>query len=517
MENESTFFSFFSYIKDKINSLISSVPYYFKQDTRYLTSITHDKIYQTSTENNDMAYLFKMKSKKNDIINHLKKYKNNFNRSYSLNDDSNVSLSLTELSSKEDFSFNENELKIKEEFEDSLINIDSDIEGEKDFKNYYRNNSSFLGQKLARNYFNENFNLNLSKENNSNYDIQEKIKNVNMHSKIKRSKKVKKTLNKRKTCEIKQEMNMKDIRRLNNEYFSYKKQLKLKNKINNNFLKRLKSNVLINSERITKEEKNKNSNKHPFDNLSFTHPERFSLYSTQKKMKLEKKESKKNKENNLFSISLENNININPISIKSNINQKNNSKIVDKNSGILNISPVKSCEINKIDNLSSDFSFKECNDIKNQNDINLSKLIDDSNTSSCIQSTFGKYNISNEAKDINNNIMPNINNDSLVNINKNNNQDTFMDIDECYKTSKKHITNNKEQNNLFPITTYNNPFLKACNHFEKNKEPNQNKKENNINSNNISDKAFFQGKNLFNANGINNNGIKDFNFSLGKK
>ena len=143
--------------------------------------------------------------------------------------------------------------------------------------------------------------------------------------------------------------------------------------------------------------------------------------------------------------------------------------------------------------------------------------MDDSNTSSCIQSTFGKYNLSNETKDINNSFNPNIYKDSFVNVNKNNIQDTFMDLDECYKNSKKHITDNKEQNNLFPITTYNNPFLKACNHFGKNKEPNQNNKINNINSNNTNDKAFFQGKNLFNVDGNNNNGIKDFSFSLGKK
>ena len=94
-----------------------------------------------------------------------------------------------------------------------------------------------------------------------------------------------------------------------NDYFEIF--LKFENKENNNniFLRQKESNRFIN-EHTTQKKEEKKANKHPFENLTFTHPERFSLYSTNKKRKLEKSTPKKKNNSLFFSISNENDINI---------------------------------------------------------------------------------------------------------------------------------------------------------------------------------------------------------------
>jgi hypothetical protein len=310
-------------------------------------------------------------------------------------------------------------------------------------------------------------------------------------------------------------MNYKDVKRISNEYSSYKAKLKYKNKINNNFLQQIKNNeqIIINS--VNKNERVKEINKLPFDNLTFTHPERFSFYSTQKKLKLEKNISKKNKKPNLFSITVENDINIIP-----SLN-KNELKSLDKNSGVLNISPVKSCESFGISNLSKDFTFGESRESnKSENEINLSKLLNENNNgpSNSKEDSLDKNNkpFNNESKNNNNSsINKNFNGISFTsnnNFNSNSSQDYFMDIDECYlnKSNKKQNTNKKDKennkHNVFPITSNNNPFLTG----------NKTNENNTINSNFSNSVEYFKGKNFFNINGNNNNGSKALNFSFGK-
>lgn len=315
-------------------------------------------------------------------------------------------------------------------------------------------------------------------------------------------------------------MNYKDVKRISKEYSSYKAKLKYKNKINNNFLQQIKNNeqIIINS--VNKNERVKEINKLPFDNLTFTHPERFSFYSTQKKLESEKNVSKGNKKPNLFSITIENDINIIP-SLDKNIENKNEVKPFNKNSGSLNISPVKSCESFKISNVSKDFTFGESYEsIKTDNEITLSQLINENNNDSSIYK--------HHSLDKNNNIFSiesQNNNNSLVNrpfnvssFNSNNNnsnsQDYFMDIDEhnLNKDDKQNTNKKEKESNIIPITRSNNPFLVGNNINKNNKDNNKN----NINSNIPNNAEFFKGSNLFNINGNNNNESKALNFSFGK-
>ena len=252
-------------------------------------------------------------------------------------------------------------------------------------ENYYLNNSNILGKKHNRYQFEE--------------EKEKEIKNGKRNEK-----------------------NYNDVKRLSDEFCSYKKKLRLKNKINKKFRKTIKENEQINIKKI---------NKKPFNILFSTNPERFSLYSTQKKMKLDKKESYS------LSITTENNIMFLPCEIKDNKENENELKQEEKIKGKINISPVKSCEISKINNISNDFSFRESNDTKCANDVNLSTLIDD-------------------------------NNNSKTHI------DLSMDIEEYNPLIKNQRENDESKKNIkansFQITTNNNPFLFPNNKFEKKTE-----------------------------------------------
>ena len=147
-------------------------------------------------------------------------------------------------------------------------------------ENYYLNNSNILGKKHNRYQFEEG---------------KEKIKNGKRNEK-----------------------NYDDVKRLSDEFCSYKKKLKLKNKINKKFRKKIRENDQISIKKI---------NKNPFNVLFSTNPERFSLYSTQKKMKLDKKESYS------LSITTENNIMFLPCEIKDNKENENKLKQEEKIKG----------------------------------------------------------------------------------------------------------------------------------------------------------------------------------------
>ena len=282
--------------------------------------------------------------------------------------------------------------------------------------------------------------------------------------------------------------------------------------------------------------------KYPFKNLFFTHPERFSVHSNQthKKRKSEKKEKSKSKKE-LYSliISNENNINIPSCAKIEKIENKIIDKVCDEDSVVLNISPIQGCEVSNAINFSdNDFSFKDKNDIKCDNDVNLSKLIEENynNNSSFISQNIIENNPI--YSDIVNNVINNnyqvdniSNNNNFTDNNNNNNniQDLVMDIDESnfHKINKIENNNNSTRiinqvplntlNNQMSLTTSNNPFLMASNMCQNNKKPNDNANENNINSNNGMNKSFFEGKNLFNINGNNNkNEFNGLNFSFGK-
>ena len=414
MKGENSFFSFFTNIKDKINSFFTSVTYSSKneiKDLNYLTTKKQDKSTENNNYNNYLSYLIR------------KKQKNNFNTFFHQNKIYyNLSSTFSEISSKENYDLNDTQIESNNDNESIMSFYNNNI-----VENYYLNNSNILGKKHNRYQFEE--------------EKEKEIKNGKRNEK-----------------------NYNDVKRLNDEFCSYKKKLKLKNKINKRFRKKIKENDQISIKKI---------NKKPFNILFSTNPERFSLYSTQKKMKLDKKESYS------LSITTENNIMFLPCEIKDNKENKNESKQEEKIKGKINISPVKSCEISKINNISNDFSFRESNDTKCANDVNLSTLIDD-------------------------------NNNSKTHI------DLSMDIEEYNPLIKNQRENNESKKNIkansFQITTNNNPFLFPNNKFEKKIE--NNTFNNNENSNN--NKPFFEGKNLFNINGNNNNISNGLNFSFGK-
>ena len=414
MKGENSFFSFFTNIKDKINSFFTSVTYSSKneiKDLNYLTTKKQDKSTENNNYNNYLSYLIR------------KKQKNNFNTFFHQNKIYyNLSSTFSEISSNENYDLNDTQIESNNDNESIMSLYNNNIE-----ENYYLNNSNILGKKHNRYQFEE--------------EKEKEIKNGKRNEK-----------------------NYNDVKRLSDEFISYKKKLKLKNKINKKFRKKIKENEQINIKKI---------NKKPFNILFSTNPERFSLYSTQKKMKLDKKESYS------LSITTENNIMFLPCEIKDNKENKNELKQEEKIKGKINISPVKSCEISKINNISNDFSFRESNDTKCANDVNLSTLIDD-------------------------------NNNSKTHI------DLSMDIEEYNPLIKNQRENDESKKNIkansFQITTNNNPFLFPNNKFEKKIE--NNTFNNNENANN--NKPFFEGKNLFNIYGNNNNISSGLNFSFGK-
>ena len=189
-------------------------------------------------------------------------------------------------------------------------------------------------------------------------------------------------------------------------------------------------------------------------------------------------------------------------------------KSFDKNCENLNISSVKSCEINMINNLGQDFSGKDCN---NKSDINLSKLIDANNQYSSNVINFINNPVP-ENNNFNNIFMPCSSNNCNINY-----QDHYMDIDENnFDKNKINQNNNQKEtaNNSFQKIGNNNTFLIdiSTNNYEKVKVNNKSNNDININSNNLNNKTIFEGKNLFNIN--ENNDKKDFqnlSFSFGKK
>ena len=520
MGDENILFSLFTNIKDRITSFFSSASYSSKQGTQKLITNIDNKFYNSTEEKNNITYLMKKRGKRISKYFNKQRISKEYNHSISLKEDSNISIRLSELSSQEEINYDETESNLSGEYDHMLSISNNYIDGELDFKNNYRNNYSFLGQKNPRNFFNENFYNMEEDENNSNLNnndiLPEIIKDKMINSEYRKSKKHKKRLIKKsKASQIKQEINYKDVKRISHEYSSYKAKLKFRNKINNNFLQQIKNSEEICINKVNKNARINETNKLPFDNLTFTHPERFSFYSTQKKLKLEKNISKKNKKPNLFSITVENDINIIP-----SLN-KNELKSLDKNSGVLNIFPVKSCESFGISNLNKDFTFGESRESnKSENENNLSKLINENNNgpSNSKEDSLDKNNkpFNNESKNNNNSsINKNFNGISFSsnnNFNSSNSQDYFMDVDECYlnKSNKKQNTNKKEKennkHNIFPITSNNNPFLTG-------NKTNENNKNNSNFSNSV---EYFKGKNFFNINGNNNNGSNAFNFSFGK-
>ena len=260
-----------------------------------------------------------------------------------------------------------------------------------------------------------------------------------------------------------------------------------------------------------KKEKNKKIIRPPFDNLCFTHPERFSFYSTQKKIKLEKSESKYKNKSNLFSISTENNINIIQNSNKLNNENNNEFKYSDKNIGNINVSSIDSGDNSKIFSISSDFTFGENYENQSDDNTNLNKLLNEN------------INNSSFLNQIINATSKNDNLNDLCSIDNNNSksQDYFMDIDEnnLIKNSNRKQCNqsNEKISSIFPITTKNNPFINKLSYSFENKEQNKNNNENNINQNILSNNEFFKSKNLFNINENNNKkDLSNLNFSFGK-
>ena len=459
MKSENSLFSFFVNIKDKITSFFSSIGYSSKEDINKLIPAINNKFHKSTEETN---YLLNKRSQKNRKYFNNNKLGKKYSQSFTLGD-SDTSIGLSEIYSEEELDFYENKPNLMKEY-GYYLNSNNYINIENYFENNHPNNLRFIGQKYSRNFFDENSNyfnyLNDSKQENS--DIFSCIyKYEFLDSELKRCKKRNKSSNKNKITKAKMEKNDKDIKRISNEFFIYKAKLI----------------------------------RPPFDNLCFTHPERFSFYSTQKKIKLEKSESKYKNKSNLFSISTENNINIIQNSNKLNNENNNEFKYSDKNIGNINVSSIDSGDNSKIFSISSDFTFGENYENQSDDNTNLNKLLNENINNS----SFLNQNINATSKNDNLNDLCSIDNNSKS-------QDYFMDIDEnnLIKNSNRKQCNqsNEKISSIFPITTKNNPF---------------NNNENNINQNILSNNEFFKSKNLFNINENNNKkDLSNLNFSFGK-
>ena len=186
MKGENSFFSFFSNIKDKINSFFTSVTYSSKNEIKNLNYLTTKKQDKSTENNNYLSYLIR------------KKQKNNFNTFFHQNKIYyNLSSTFSEISSKENYDLNDTQIESNNDNESIMSFYNNNIE-----ENYYSNNSNILGKKHNRYQFEEG---------------KEKIKNGKRNDK-----------------------NYDDVNRLSDEFCSYKKKLKLKNKINKKFRKKIK-------------------------------------------------------------------------------------------------------------------------------------------------------------------------------------------------------------------------------------------------------------------------------------
>ena len=170
MFGENSFFSFFTNVKDKINSFFSSVKSISKKDVNIFNSISNNKLSESSEHNNYISYLLRKSSCKKHRKNKNKKFSKNLSNSYSINEDSYLSSTLSEISTKENFCLNESQITLNDEYDEfgnksSLNNIN---EGEQDFKNYYRYNSSNIGKKHQRYFFEENNDASSFNEDNNN-------------------------------------------------------------------------------------------------------------------------------------------------------------------------------------------------------------------------------------------------------------------------------------------------------------------------------------------------------------
>ena len=219
-------FSFFTNVKDKINSFFSSATYSSKNEPNKLNSITEKKLSQASDNKNYISYLLRKSTCKKP---YKKKYQKQLCRSYSINEDLNLSSTLSETSTKENLCLNESQINSCDEYDEygDRLALNNIIEGEQDFKTYYRYNSNIIGKKHSRYFFEENKELSSFNEDNNN--INEKIKNEMMNSFPRKNKNKKK---KSKIALLNKEKNIKDVRRLSNEFSSYKNKLKFQDNIN---------------------------------------------------------------------------------------------------------------------------------------------------------------------------------------------------------------------------------------------------------------------------------------------
>ena len=227
MSSENSLFSLFSNIKDKINSFFSSVYYNSKKNTKKLETITRTNNTDYNKEKNLDFLLIKTSQRKKKF-----KKKRTFNKSLSSNlIEDNLSNSVSTLSSKGDCYLNNSDIYSHENNNKNIINLNNNIQGENYFKNNYRLNNSLIGQKRQRNYINNDFDSNSSFNSDNIKKENKTANNFNKNSKKIKSKKTGKNIS------IK---NYNDIRRLSDEFHSYKKKQKIKKKINDNFVKKIK-------------------------------------------------------------------------------------------------------------------------------------------------------------------------------------------------------------------------------------------------------------------------------------
>ena len=540
MSEQNIFYSFFKFLKNKINSFISNAAYSSSKINQHL---------YYSTSNIPIKFPYFQQKYLNYIISEKRK-NNNFISPYPKNTNSNISKIINDSSIFNDNSSISTSLSIIEDSNNKKVQ--NYLDKENDFITYLSNNkenkfiSNFknkkfgnnsnifknnclIGNKTLRNYFYNKENIDINEYENDLDEIYERENNFSENIKDKEKRLKEKLLGKFNNRN--DEDDDKEITISCDNYYNLKQKNNQKNKTNNLFKGKLSSNKLnkyLNSDTDNKSnisEKKLYNIFSSFKNLRYTHPQRFSYHSTNKKSKISKKKLSNDSSN--YSISVENNINILSTLIKRkedknikienskfslNESKKNNEILTNKNqdTNFIEYKEIVQNPQNKKNEENSNFNII-CGDGSNNNDFNLGP------------NNNYNLNINNNLKSQENNININItmNENKIIDNMNNNNENCSMDLEEELLINSKYKQKIENVNNSsFNAST--NPFLIESKKYENNYFKNNNainpfislKNESNSSINNNIDENYFgheenikpsQNKISFNTNIFNSN------------
>ena len=465
MSGQDILFSLFNTLKNKINSFILNATYSSKKYRQKLDTSLNMPFKLTQNQlNYIISEKFSEERKNNNFISPYPKYQNselskNINEYSSLNDSSSISTSLSII---EDFNSKKNQSELNNDNKKYFYKK----ENKNNLNDSGINKNNFLiGNKTQRKIFDKN------KDNEYQPDLDEIYERGNNSTENEKNKE--KCINEKILDKNNNNENEKEISSFYNEYYDYKYKNKKKAKLNNLFKNKLylkKSNNNIKFDIYNEKNMHENKFLNSFKNLTYTHPQRFSYHSANKKSRKSKKIPS---DSSNYLISVENNINIlSPLINKK--DEKNVTKIESKNQ-ISEISTNNNCHDSNLFN-DTKIVQKPQNE-KNKENYNFNNLLNNNNHNNNVNFepnnnlNINFYNdIKSKENNINNNITMNENN--KIDNRNNNYGNCFMDLEEDILIHSKHKQKLNNNNNIIIFTPNKNPFLvesrKHENYFYKN-------------------------------------------------